>query len=129
MNIQPEALAPKLLELSKEDGLVTSAGVEKVLSGLRETKLRDLKAVLKAYLDTVKKAVREQTITVEYAGAISPEALKQISEKYEAQYDRKLEVVTEENEELIAGIRVSVADDVYDASVAGRLQALATQVQ
>ncbi|MGB0370565.1 MAG: F0F1 ATP synthase subunit delta [Opitutales bacterium] len=129
MNIQPEALATKLLELSKEDGLVTSAGVEKVLYGLRETKLRDPKAVLTAYLDTVKKAVREQTITVEYAGALSPEALKQISEKYEAQYDRKLEVVTEENEELIAGIRVSVADDVYDASVAGRLQALATQVQ
>ena len=129
MNTQPEALAPKLVELSREDGLVTSAGVDKVLSGLREMKLSNAQAVLKAYLALVKKAIREQTITVEHAGAISPEAIQQISEKYGAQYGRKLEVTTKEAPELIAGVRVSVADDVYDASVAGRLQALATQVQ
>ena len=129
MNIQPDALATKLLQLSKEDGLVTSAAVEKVLSGLRELNLRNSKAVLNAYLSLVKKAIREQTVTIEYAGSLTPEALKTIIAKYEEQYARKLEVVTQETPDLIAGVRVSVADDVYDASVAGRLQTLASQVQ
>ena len=129
MNIQPEALAEKLLGLSKEDGLVTSAGVENVLAGLRSMKLRDAKAVLKAYLAVVKKAVREQTLTVEYAGSLSEEALSKVTAQYEADYGRKLETVAKEVPELIAGFRVSVADDVYDASVAGRLATLASQVQ
>ena len=129
MKIQPEALAEKLLELSKEDGLVTSAAVENVLAGLRSMTLRDPKAVLKAYLALVKKAVREQTITVEYAGTLSEESLSKVTAQYEADYGRKLETVTKEVPELIAGLRVSVADDVYDASVAGRLATLASQVQ
>ena len=129
MSIQPEIFAQKLVELSTKDGLVTSAAVDEVLGGLREMKLRDHKAVLKAYLELVKRAVREQTITVEYAGELSSDALAKIVAKYEAQYDRKLETVTQKVPELIAGVRVSVADDVFDASVAGRLEALAAQVQ
>ena len=129
MIIQPEALAPKLVELSRENGLVTSAGVESVLSGLKSMELRNKKAVLKAFLAAVKKSLREQTLTVEYAGDISSEALEKITSKYEAEYARKFETITKENAELIAGVRVSVADDVFDASVAGRLKALASQVQ
>lgn len=129
MSIQPEILAERLVALSTKDGLVTSAAVEEVLGGLREMNLRDNKAVLKAYLELVKRAVREQTITIEYAGELSSDAQAKIVSKYEAQYDRKLETVTKEVPELIAGIRVSVADDVFDASVAGRLETLAAQVQ
>jgi F-type H+-transporting ATPase subunit delta len=43
-------------------------------------------------------------------------------------YNRPVSAVTKQDTSLIAGVRVRVGDDVYDASVAGRLQRLAESV-
>jgi F-type H+-transporting ATPase subunit delta len=43
-------------------------------------------------------------------------------------YDRPVSAVIQQETALIAGVRVRVGDDVYDASVAGRLQRLAENV-
>jgi F-type H+-transporting ATPase subunit delta len=56
---------------------------------------------------------------------LSEETLEKISAKYSAIYGRTISAEVEEDTSLIAGVRVRVGDDLYDASVAGRLQRLA----
>ena len=46
-----------------------------------------------------------------------------------SRYHRSVSSVARENPDLIAGIRVSIGDDVFDASVAGHLEKLANKVK
>lgn len=120
--------AKKLVELSREDGVVTDAKVSEVLAGIKQVKPRHELLVLKAYLHYIRKAIAEQTAVVATPGALSADALAAIESNFSKIYDRKITAVTTADESLIAGVRVRVGDDVYDASVAGRLKRLAESV-
>tara|TARA_B110000114_G_C14757702_1_gene263559 strand:+ start:163 stop:363 length:201 start_codon:yes stop_codon:yes gene_type:complete len=61
-------------------------------------------------------------------GALSGEALKAIEVTYSKIYGRPVTAVIKQDTSLIAGVRVRVGDDLYDASLAGRLQRLAENV-
>lgn len=120
--------AKKLVELSREGGVVTEARVAECLSGLKKVELRHKLLVLKTYLHYIRKAVAEQTAVVSTPGALSPDALAAIESKFSKIYDRPIAAVTQSDPSLIAGVRIRVGDDVYDASVAGRLKRLAENV-
>lgn len=122
-------LAKKLVELSKDDsGAVTEAKVGEVLAGLKEVQHRHHLTVLKSYLGYLRREVALQTAVVATPGALSAAALKEIEANYTKIYGRPITAVTTQDTSLIAGVRVRVGDDVYDASVAGRLQRLAENV-
>ena len=122
-------LAKKLVELSKDDqGVVTEAKVGEVLSALKQAKHRHHLTVLKTYLGYIRREVALQTAVVATPGALSAAALKQIEANYTKVYGRPITAVTTPDASLIAGVRVRVGDDVYDASVTGRLQRLAENV-
>ncbi|MEM9227393.1 MAG: F0F1 ATP synthase subunit delta, partial [Verrucomicrobiota bacterium] len=57
-------------------------------------------------------------------GQLSADTLNEIHDNLKTHYAREIDLITAENPELIAGFRVHIADDVYDASVSGRLHAL-----
>lgn len=121
--------AKKLVELSKdEQGVVTEARVGEVLAGLKQVEHRNPLGTLKTYLSYLRREVALQTAVVSTPGSLSPEALKEISAKYSALYGRPVTAEVKADPSLIAGVRVRVGDDVYDASVAGRLQRLADNV-
>ena len=120
--------AKKLVELSREDGIVTEARVSEVLAGLKRAKPRHELIVLKTYLYYIRNAVAEQTAVVATPGALGSDALSAIESNFSKIYDRKITAVTVADSSLIAGVRVRVGDDVYDASVAGRLKRLAENV-
>ncbi len=120
--------AKKLVELSREGGVVTESRVSEVLAGLKTGNIRHKLLVLKTYLYFIRKAVAEQTAVVAIAGALSDEALASIESNFSKLYNRSITAVTRQDASLIAGIRVRVGDDVYDASVAGNLQRLAENV-
>jgi F-type H+-transporting ATPase subunit delta len=61
-------------------------------------------------------------------GALSAETLAAIETNFSKIYDRAITAETETDTSLIAGVRIRVGDDVYDASVAGRLKRLAENV-
>jgi F-type H+-transporting ATPase subunit delta len=123
-------LAKKLVELSKDDsGIVTEAKVGEVLAGLKQVELRQPQATLKAYLGYVRREVALQTAVVSTPADLSAAALSQIAAKFTALYGRPISAETKQDPSLIAGVRVRVGDDVYDASVAGRLQRLAENVR
>ena len=118
-------LAKKLVELSKEDGLVTEARVDEVLAGLKQIRHRSYLIILKTFLVRLRRELALQTAVVSTPNLLSEETLEKISAKYSAIYGRTISAEVQEDTSLIAGVRVRVGDDLYDASVAGRLQRLA----
>ena len=118
-------LAKKLVELSKEDGVVTEARVSEVLTGLKQMKRRNYLIILKTYLVRLRRELALQTAVVSTHNLISDETLEEISAKYSAIYGRPIKAEVEKDDTLIAGVRVRVGDDLYDASLVGRLQRLA----
>ena len=121
-------LAKKLVELSKDNGVVTEAKVTEVLAGLKQVQHRHHLTVLKTFLSYLRREIALQTAVVLTPGALSDDALKAIEATYSKMYNRPVSAVIQQETALIAGVRVRVGDDVYDASVAGRLQCLAENV-
>jgi F-type H+-transporting ATPase subunit delta len=122
-------LAKKLVEFSKdENGVVSEAKVSEVLAGLKQVQLRKPLDTLKYYLFYLRREIALQTAVVSTPTALSADTLQQIEAKYSAVYGRRIGAVTQLDPSLIAGVRVRVGDDVYDASIAGRLQCLSENV-
>ena len=121
-------LAKKLVELSKDNGVVTESKVVEVLSGLQQVQHRHHLTVLKTFLNYLRREVALQTAVVSTPAGLSDDALAAIEAQFSRLYNRPVNAVTQQDTSLIAGVRVRVGDDVYDASVAGRLQRLAESV-
>ena len=121
-------LAKKLVELSKDSGVVTESKVAEVLAGLQQVQHRHHLAVLKTFLNHLRREVALQTAVVSTPTGLSDDAIKAIEVQFSKLYNRSVNAVTQPDTSLIAGVRVRVGDDVYDASVAGSLQRLAESV-
>jgi len=122
-------LSKKLVALSKDEkGVVTESKVTDVLSGLKKAEIRHYLSVLKTYLKLLRREVALQTAVVSTPGELSESALEEIAAKYSKLYGRSIQATTATDDSLIAGVRVRVGDDVFDASIAGRLQRLAESV-
>ena len=121
-------LAKKLLELSKDNGVVTESKVAKVLAGFKQVQHRRHLTVLKTFLNYLRREVALQTAVVSTPTELSDDALKAIEVQFSKLYNRPVNTVTQPDTSLIAGIRVRVGDDVYDASIAGCLQRIAESV-
>ena len=121
-------LAKKLLELSKDSGVVTESKVAEVLAGFQQVQHRRHLTVLKTFLNYLRREVALQTAVVSTPTGLSEDAIKAIEVQFSKLYNRPVNAVTQPDTSLIAGVRVRVGDDVYDASVAGRLQRLAESV-
>ena len=119
----------KLAELSLQDGLVSAEKVEAVLETLRKHPSRKPKTVLKHYLHYIKQAFKRGRAVIEYAGEIDEAAIAAIEKQLSNNYNRPITTTSVENEALIAGLRISIGDDIYDASVTGRLANLEKSVR
>lgn len=116
--------AKKLFELSLENNRVNAERVNAVLTLLSKNKPKDSKDILKLYQVKIKQALRSETLKVQSAGNLELPVFSQIHSKLEEHYKRKLSVTMIPNAHLLAGIRIEVGDDVWDYSVAGRLDSL-----
>jgi F-type H+-transporting ATPase subunit delta len=121
-------LAKKLVELSKDSGVVTESKVAEVLAGLQQVQHRHHLTVLKTFLNYLRREVALQTAVVSTPTGLSDDSIKAIEVQFSKLYNRSVNAVTQPDTSLIAGVRVRVGDDVFDASVAGRLQRLAESV-
>lgn len=117
--------AKKLLQLSLKDDDVVPEQVTAVLQGLDKYPPRNYKAVLREYLRLIRKQIDRSEAKVEYAGALPSDLLNSIEASLSAHYGRPITTVTKENKSLIAGWRIRVDSDVYDASISTRLNQLA----
>lgn len=121
--------AKGLAQLSLKDGVVSAEKVEAVLQALKKRPPRQIKTVLKHYLFYIKKEIDRGKAVIEYAGALDEACISNIQKSLENTYRRTLTLESRENPSLIAGFRIAVGDDLYDASVSGRLQNLSKSVR
>ncbi len=125
-----KGFARSLVQLSLEDdGQVSDERVNAVLNSLKAKPRRGLKTLLKLFLYYLKREIRHSQAIVEYSGKLAPVTLARIEKNLSESYGRKITAVARENPSLVAGLRISVADDVLDASVAGRLENLSRSVR
>lgn len=121
--------AKKLVRLSKDQGVISKERVAQVLEGLRQSEQRQPLRILRAYLRLIRRETALQTARVSSPTALSSETLSNLERSFSARYNRPIHAVVEHEPSLIAGLRVRIGDDLYDASLSGRLQRLAASVQ
>jgi F-type H+-transporting ATPase subunit delta len=123
-----EDFAMNLVSLSlDETGQVSEERVGAILKSLRARPTRNLKQLLKNYLRYIAREIRKGQAVVEYSGEVGPAEIREIERSLSRRYGRTITSVLRENPQLLAGVRVSVADDIFDASVAGHLERLANR--
>lgn len=124
-NKQIRKTARTLLQLSLKDGELSSDRVEAVLKAIQTHPPRRYRQVLRDYLYLVRKHVERSQAVVEYAGPLPADLINQVEASFSARYARPVTAVARENPSLIAGVRIRIASDVYDSSIANHLNELA----
>lgn len=89
-------------------------------------RLETLSCVAKLYEDLKNQANATLSATVETAFKLSAAELAEIQALLEKKYGRSIKAAPVLNETLIGGVRISVGDEVIDASVSGKLSTMAT---
>lgn len=122
-------LAKKLVAMSlNEEGRVDEAKVSETLLALRSNPPRDHKGLLREYLRRIEREIAKNVAIVEYAGQPGESALDALRANLAETYDRPVEIELRKDPELLAGLRVTVGDDVYEDSAATRLRPLSSAV-
>jgi F-type H+-transporting ATPase subunit delta len=113
-----------LLNASMENGTVSPERVTGVLAWVEKTQPSQALAILREYHRMVRIEVNKSNARIEHAGAIGPDAVASIAASMSKLYGRAVTATASENPSLIAGIRVSIGDDVYESSITGQLESL-----
>jgi F0F1-type ATP synthase delta subunit len=101
------------------DGMLDESRVRAVVKVLAEG---DGPGPLRAYLGELEKFVAASTLRLEYCGELSDGGVESLIAHFEGKLGRRLAVIVEFNDALIAGLRVSVADTVVENSIAATLE-------
>jgi len=125
-NKQAALYAKSLLKLSFEAGRFSEQKAGAVLQCLEKNPPRNYLLVLKEYHRLVEREAARTTAVVEHAGELDPSVVANIEARLTSRYGQDIGVSAQRNDALIAGLRVKVGCDVYDASVAASLETLET---
>lgn len=116
-------LAVRVADLGADEapGQVKPA-LERIIGGLPLTERR---SSVRFFLQVLRREIAARRILVEHVGPLPGEAVSAIVLALSPADGVGLRVETRENRDLLGGLRVSIGDTIYDASLAGRLDALA----
>jgi len=117
-------LARELFKMSIVDGVVSAERVEGVLAYVEKHQPAKSLVVLKAYRELITRELARGHAKVEHAGPLSDGLLPSFIGAFTQKYKRQITASATHNATLIAGIRVRIGDDVYEASIAGQLEQL-----
>lgn len=70
------------------------------------------------------RGLRERELLVEHAGPVDAAEVEKLRQTLQTTSPHALGVRLQSNDDLLGGLRLTLGDIVYDASVAGRLRAL-----
>ena len=118
------AYAKKLVQLSFSDKSLSLQHVKDILTAIKHKPSRRLKPILKIYLKLIKREVKHSTAVVEYAGEISQETIDEIQAMLNNETSRFISILAVKNNNLLAGIRISLGDNIREFSIASNLRTL-----
>jgi F-type H+-transporting ATPase subunit delta len=107
------------------DGRLDEHRVREAVRHVLRSKRRGYLAVLGEFKRLVKLDTAKHTATVQSAVPLQADLQSRLRTNLEAVYGERITAEFAEDPDLIGGIRVRVANDVYDGSVKARLAALA----
>ena len=119
-------LARQLFRMSVVDGAVSADRVAGVLAYVEKHRPARPAKLLRAYYRLVATELAKSEAVVEHSGPVSDSLLASIAAAMTKRYGRGVTATAKPSPELLAGIRVRVGDDVYEASIAAQLSNLAS---
>jgi F-type H+-transporting ATPase subunit delta len=119
-----QQLARQLFTLSLVNGSVSAAQVEGVLAYLEKHPPAQPKQVLLAYRRLIARELAKSRVVVEHAGPVTDGILRSLEGALTQKYKSQITASAVQNAALIAGLRLRIGDDIYEASVAAQLEQL-----
>lgn len=123
-NKSAQQLARQLFTMSLVDGAVSAERVEGVLAYVEKHRPANPVMVLQVYKQLISRELAKSHAVVEHAGPITDGILRGLEGALTQKYKRQVTASAVHNAELIAGLRLRIGDDVYEASIAGQLDQL-----
>lgn len=120
------ATARRLFGLCQTDGRFDEAKLQAVISRLVESKPRDYRAILLAIQRLTRLEIERRQVTVESAVELDAATRERVVSGLASQYGPDLVVQYQITPTLLGGLRIRVSNDVFDGSVRGRLDRLAS---
>jgi F-type H+-transporting ATPase subunit delta len=124
MTKQSRRDAKQLFRSTLVNGVMDEGKVRSVVQKVLEQKPRGYMAILGHFTRLVKLEQDRRAAKVESAVALTPEQQSGVSANLQRLYGNGLNLAFHVNPALVGGLRVRVGSDVYDGSVAARLQEL-----
>jgi len=124
MTKQSRRDAKQLFRSTLVNGVMDEAKVRSVVQKVLDQKPRGYMAILGHFTRLVKLEQDRRAAKVESAVALTPEQQSGVSSNLQRLYGNGLNLSFHVNPALVGGLRVRVGSDVYDGSVAARLQEL-----
>ena len=120
MNFFKKQFSDALINLSLcPDGGLDENRVLYIIDALAENiKEKDLVIVLNRYFSAIKKYCDEHILKIYHCGDISFDQISNIRSNFELRFGKSFEVSVEEDQNVIAGIRVQIDDLVFENSIA-----------
>ncbi|RRJ95309.1 hypothetical protein Ga0100231_014335 [Opitutaceae bacterium TAV4] len=122
---QIQHLARQLFQLSLVDGRLNSERVSGVLEYIEKHHSAQPIPILKAYRRLIAEDLARSQAIVEHAGPVADATFAAIGAALSRRYKRPVATLGKPNPALLAGLRIRVGDDLYEASIAQQLASLA----
>ncbi|MEK9773291.1 MAG: F0F1 ATP synthase subunit delta [Opitutae bacterium] len=120
-----KALVRALVKSSaNEHGIIELSLVQEVLAGLRECKPTGHRQILNAYLFEIRKTLRQQLVEVEFGSQPNELLISSLKSKLDRFNSHSFDLQVSQNDQLIAGYRIRLVDDVFEDSIKSRLSKL-----
>ena len=120
------ATARRLFGLCQSAGRLDDAKLRAVAARLLESQPRDYRAVLAALQRLTRLDLERRKLTVESAVELDEATRQRVLAGLAGSYGTDLVVEYKINPALLGGLRIRVGNDVFDGSVQGRLERLAS---
>ena len=126
MKISKEArkLSKKLFLSSFSDGRLDEAKVRTIAQAVIDKKPRKYTDILKNYQRLIRVEVAKRHAVIESATDLAGDMRQQLLGTLRSKYGQELTTEFKVSPELIGGLRVKIASDVWDSSIRGRLSRL-----
>lgn len=122
---QTRLLAKQLFKMSVVEGAVAPDRVAGVLGWVEKHQPRHPLSLLRTYHRYIAAELARARAAVEHAGPLADATLKQIETAMTQRYGRRVTATAKPNAALLAGLRIRVGCDVFEASASGQLSRLA----
>lgn len=117
--------AKSLFQACRINGVLDDARVRSTVATVIAQKPRGHVGILEHFQRLVKLDIQRRTARVENAVESTPEIMQAVRAQLEKRYGPGLNISFWINPDLLGGLRIQVGSDIFDSSVASRLQDLA----